>query len=113
MKKHIFKIRQIDKLVFDSIKDGRKSIETRAASVKYHKVEPGDILIFVCENQRLEKKVKKVDLYKSIDEMVDVIDLKKIMPFVNSVDEMKKTYYSFPNYEEKIQKFGLIAFEFE
>lgn len=113
MKKHIFKIRQIDKIVFDSIKDGQKNIETRAATVKYQKTEPGDTLIFICGNEKLEKKVKKINLYRTIDEMIKDINFKKIMPFVNSVDEMKKTYYSFPNYKDKIKKFGLIAFEFK
>jgi ASC-1-like (ASCH) protein len=42
--------------------------------------------------------------------MVKKIDFKKIMPFVNSIEEMKEIYYSFPNYKEKIEKFGIVAF---
>jgi len=35
------------------------------------------------------------------------------MPFVNSLEEMKQVYYSFPNYKEKIEEFGLVVFELE
>ncbi len=111
MKKHIFNIREVDKIVFDSIKNGEKSIETRASTPKYQRIETGDTLIFVCKNEKLEKKVTKVNFYKTIDEMIKDINFKKIMPFINSVNEMKKTYYSFPNYKEKIKKFGLVSFE--
>jgi hypothetical protein len=41
------------------------------------------------------------------------IDFKKIMPSVGSVEEMKKRYASYPDYEEKIVEFGLLGFELE
>ena len=112
MTKHNLKIRQIDKIVFDAIKNGQKVIETRAATDKYREVKSGDILVFLCGDEKLEKQIKKVDIYESIDEMVKVIDFKDVMPFVDSVDAMKKVYFSFPKYKEKIEKFGLIVFNF-
>jgi len=111
MKKHILKIRKVDKIVFDSIKENKKTIETRAATDKYRKIEKNDILVFVCDNETIEKEIKKVECYKNIDQMVKVIDFKKIMPFVNSIEEMKKVYFSFPGYKEKIEKFGLVVFK--
>jgi len=110
MKKHILRIRKIDKIAFDSIKNKKKIIETRAATDKFRKIEKDDILVFVCEDKRLEKQIKQVKLFESIDKMLEKIDFKKIMPFINSADEMKKVYYSFSGYKEKIDKFGLIAF---
>jgi len=103
-------MRQVDKFIFDSIRDGEKTIETRAATDRYRKIKEGDILVFVCGDDKLEKEVKKVDYYKSIDEMVKVIDFKKVMPFVNSIDEMKNICFSFSNYKDKIDKFGLAVF---
>ncbi|MBU4082341.1 hypothetical protein KKB98_00070 [Patescibacteria group bacterium] len=111
MTKHILKIRQVDKVVFDTIKKGQKTIETRAATDKYRRIKAGDILVFVCGDEKLDKSVEKVDIYKGIDEMIKVIDFKSVMSFVNSIDEMKKVYFSFPNYKEKIEKFGLVAFK--
>lgn len=111
MTKYILKIRQVDKVVFDEIKNGSKTIETRAATDKYRGIQEGDILVFACGDEKLEKMVDKVDIYKSIDEMIRAIDFKSVMPFVDSIDEMKKVYFSFPNYKEKIKTFGLVAFK--
>lgn len=113
MTKYILRIRGIDKFVFDSIKKNEKTIETRAAKEKLRNIGQGDILVFVCGEEKLEKKVKNVSYFENVDELVKKIDFKKIMPFVSSVKEMKKVYYSFPNYREKIKNFGLIAFELE
>lgn len=111
MKKHVLRIREIDKIVFDNIKDGSKSVETRAATDKFRKIRVEDILVFVCGDHELEKKVEKVDYYKNIEEMVKEINFRSIMPFVDSIDEMKKVYFSFPNYEDKINNFGIVAFK--
>ncbi len=48
-------------------------------------------------------------MFKSIDEMLKELDFKQVMPFVDSVEQMKATYFSFPKYKEKINKHGLIA----
>jgi ASC-1-like (ASCH) protein len=111
MKKHILKIRQVDKVFFEVIKEGRKTIESRAAIDRYRKIKEGDVLVFVCGSEKLEKKVKKVEYYKTIEEMTKVINFKKVMPFVDSIEEMKKVYFSFPDYKQKIDKFGLVVFK--
>lgn len=103
-------IREVDKKVFEAIKKGDKTIETRAATEKHRKVKQGDVLVFKMQGEKLEKEVKKVEYFKSIDEMAEVLDFKKVMPFVSSVNEMKEVYYSFPRYKEKIAQFGLAAF---
>ena len=110
MNKHIVIIRKIDKIVFDSIKNGSKSIETRAATDKYKKIEVGDILEFKCEDKHLAKEITKIQHFKTIDEMVKTISFKEVMPFVGSIEEMKEVYYSFPDYKEKIGEYGLLAF---
>ena len=80
------------------------------ATDRFRKIEAGDALIFFAGGEKLEKKVKSVGIYKGVDELISEIDFRKVMPFVSSVEEMKKVYYSFPNYKEKINKFGLIVF---
>jgi len=111
MKKHVLRMRQTDKFIFNSIKEGLKTIETRAATDKHRRITEGDILVFACAGEKLEKKIKKVDCYKTIDQMIEKIDFKKVIPFIDSIEEMKKVYFSFPGYKEKINQFGLIAFE--
>ena len=113
MKKHILKIRETDKAFFDVIKNSRKTIETRAATSQYRKIERGDTLIFRCGEQEVEKKVKGSYLFKNIDELLNRFDLSDIMPHIFSKDEAKKIWLSFPDYQEKISKYGLIAWTLE
>ena len=112
-KTHNLLIRKVDRGIFEAIKDGSKTVETRAATEKYRQIEIGDVLDFVCREEHLQKKVAGVKLFKTVEEMVKELGIKSIMPFVDSLEEMKEVYYSFPGYEGKIKKFGLIAFEFK
>ena len=112
MKKHTLRIREVDRYVFEALRQGSKTIETRAATSNFRKIRKGDMLNFICGKDKFGKKVKRVSFFKTIDEMVKVIDFKKIMPFASSVAEMENVYYSFPGYREKIQKFGLVALDF-
>jgi len=43
--------------------------------------------------------------------MLKAISFKKIMPWVKSIADARKTYYSYPGYKEKIKKFGIVALE--
>ena len=111
MTKHILRFRQTDRGIFDDIHSGKKRVETRAATVKYKNIKPGDVVVFVCGEDKLVKTVTKVYRWKSIDEMVKEIPFKKIMPSISSVEAMKKVYSSYPNYDQKIKEFGLLGWE--
>jgi len=111
MTKHLLRIREVDQKFFEIIKSGKKTIETRAGTTKFQLIKAGDILKFVCGKESLERKISRVYRFKTIEEMLKILNLAKIMPFAKSVDEAKKVWYSFPQYEEKIKKYGLLAFE--
>lgn len=113
MKNWTLRFRVIDKQNFDEIKQGRKLIETRAGTIKYQPIRVGDMLTFVCGQERCVKKISKRFHWSSIDAMLKEVDLKKIMPLVRSVEEMKKSYASYSGYEEKIKEHGLLGFELE
>lgn len=106
------RFRAIDKDIFEAVRDGRKEVETRAASPKFRHIKSGDIIKCVCGKDIFEKKVRKAEIFKTIIGMLKRYKIKQINPFVNSQKELKKVYYSFPNYREKIKKYGLIAMEF-
>ena len=110
-KKWTLLFRAADKRNFLEIKNGTKVVETRAATPKYREVKKGDILVIVCGKDRLEKKVKRVRVFPSIGAMTKTISYKKIMPSVSSVAEMRKVYYGYSGYREKLKKYGVIAFE--
>lgn len=109
-RKWILRFRAKDRGNFLEIKGGKKKIETRAATDKYRKILKGDTLVFTCGKERLEKKIKKVEIYRSLDAMFKAVNPKHIMPSVPTTTEMKKIYYSYPGYKEKLKEFGVIAF---
>lgn len=111
MKKIILRFRTVDKNSFKEIKDGLKTVETRAATKRYKDIKKGDLLVITCGKNRVVRKVKRVYRFKSIESMIRAIPFKKIMPSVHSITEMCKVYYSYPGYKEKIRYFGLIALE--
>ena len=113
MNKYSLKFRTTNKNIFLDIKSGKKSVETRAASEKYKDIKAGDILVLVCGKERFEKKVKKAKIFKSTTALLKTYPIKKIMPKLNSQKEWQKELYTYPNYKEKIQKYGLIALEFK
>ncbi len=110
MKNYTLRFKAVDKKNFDEVKNGLKIVETRAATVKYQPIEVGDTLVFVCGKYRLKKKITKKARFKSINAMVKKIPFKKIMPSIKSVAEMKHAYSSYSGYDEKIKKFGILAF---
>lgn len=113
MKSYTLKFNQENRISFDELKSGSKPVETRAATVKYQPIEVGNELIFSCGDEKFARKVARKEHFKSINEMVKEIPFKQIMPWVKDVDEMKKAYSSYPDYNEKIREFGIFAFWLE
>src|SRR3989338_9478123 len=109
--KYTLKFRAINEDIFLDIKSGKKTVETRAATEKYRKIKAGDTLVLVCGGNRFEKTVKKAEVFKTIRALIKACSIKKIMPNISSEKELQEAYYSYPNYKEKIKKFGLIALE--
>ena len=59
MKNHTLIFRSVDRHNFEEMRKGIKSIETRAATIKYQSVQEGDTLTFVCDGDRFTKMVVK------------------------------------------------------
>ncbi|MBI3259426.1 MAG: hypothetical protein HYZ54_08150 [Ignavibacteriae bacterium] len=110
-KKIILRFRVVDKDNFNEIKNGLKTVETRAASAQYQDIKKGDILAIVCGKQKVTKQVKRTRHFKTIESMLKAVPLKKIMPSVKSIANARKIYYGYQDYKDKIKKFGLVALE--
>ena len=113
MANHIFRFRQSDKNIFDDIRSGRKAVETRAATTKFKNIKPADIVVFVCGKDRFEKEVKSAEIFKDVPSILKKYRVGDIAPRLATEGDLIKMYHSFPGYEEKIKKFGLIALRFE
>jgi ASC-1-like (ASCH) protein len=102
-----------NKDTFEHIKAGRKTVETRAGTVKYRNIQKGEILVFSCDGKKIVKKVKKVSHFKTLSLLLKKYKPNDINPdFKNTEDAIAK-WYSFPGYREKIAEFGILAFELE
>ncbi len=113
MDKKAFRLRfrEVNRDIFEAIRGGRKTVETRAATVRYQKIKKGDRVILVCGKDIFEKRVVDVQIFKSIDALLKKYKVKQINPDIETEEELRKMFYSFPGYREKIKKHGLIAFE--
>ena len=113
MPKYTLRFRAVNKDIFLNIKSGRKTVETRAASEKYRNIQSGDSVVLVCGKDRFQKKVKKAKIFTTVRSLLRSYNLKRIMSELNSEKEWQEELYKYPNYKEKIKKFGLIALELE
>lgn len=113
MKTWTLVFREVDKDRFEEMRSGIKVIETRAATPKYRSIAVGDEIKFTCAGDSFYKTISKKYHWPSVDEMVEEMPFKEIMPNVNSVEEMKKVYSSYPGYNEKIKEFGILGFSFK
>lgn len=107
------RFRAVNQDIFNAIKTGKKKVETRAATEKYRKITAGDKIILICGRNRFEKRVRKAQTFRTVAALLEKYSVKSVNPAVKSAEELRKLYHSFPDYSEKIKKFGLIALELE
>ena len=112
-KKIILRFRAQDKEIFNAIKDGRKTVETRAGTVKYQKVQAGDSVVCVCGKEKLEKEIAAFAIFKTPEALAKKYKVQNIHPAAASLEDLLKMWHSFPGYQEKIAKFGIAAFELQ
>lgn len=111
MNRWILKFRAADLARLEEIRSGKKMYETRAATEKYRAIREGDSITFTCGKKRLRKEVSKVFYFRSPAAMRRALPLAQVMPDLTTLAEVKERYASYPEYPEKIQKFGLLAFK--
>lgn len=105
------RFRTVDKDIFEAIKNGRKNVETRAATARYKNIKKGDALTLVCGKDKFQKIIKTVKTFKTIRALLKKYKPSEINPNLKSAKELEEMYNSFPGYREKIKKSGLIALE--
>jgi len=112
-KKHILRFRAVNRDIFDAIKNGKKNIETRAGSIRYQSISKGDTAILVCGKLKFQKKINSVKKFPSINSLLKKYKPSDINPHIETVGELEKMYNSFPSYDLKIRKYGLIVIGLE
>ena len=102
---------EVDRENFEKVRSGIKSIETRAGTAKYQAICVGDEIEFQCGTDVFGKKVIKKYQWSTVEAMCAEVPLKKVMPDIDTIDQVKIRYASYPNYPEKIKKFGILGLE--
>jgi ASC-1-like (ASCH) protein len=104
--------------IFELIKVGKKTVETRALNPEepdryFGNVQIGDNieLYAVDTGEALVREVVRVTIYNSFEEYLEREDLGKIFGSEVSKETATEKHLSFPGYEEKLRKNGIIAFE--
>jgi ASC-1-like (ASCH) protein len=110
MKKYLLRCRSSDRDIFRAIEAGRKTIDTRAATNRYRNIAAGDVLIITCGPDRIEKTVKKVERFSSVEELLKKVPFVQINPDAKSTSDLYKMYASFPGYQERFDQYGILAF---
>lgn len=108
---HRLRFAASSKETFEFIRSGKKKVETRAGTVKYQRIQAGDMLMLCCGKDHIEKKAKKVVHFKSIATLIKAYKPGIINPGAKTLKDMEAMYYSYPGYKEKIKEFGILAFE--
>jgi len=111
--KIILRFRTINQDIFDAIAIGKKKIETRAATKKFCNIKIGDIIVLICGDKKFNKRVSRVEFFKSITAIFKKYKPETINPKIHTTKEARDMWYSFPGYKEKIRKYGLIALKLE
>jgi len=111
------RIRAKNRIIFNQIKSGKKKVETRAlghtkTGKNFGSVQKGDTLLFMCGKARLRKKIIKVSKFLSVEKFFKEVNQKLVWPHmpVRTLENIKKQYYVYPGYRERIRKYGLVAF---
>ena len=111
MKRRVLCFAIIHRRTFELIRAGKKTVETRAGSSRYQDIEPGDILVFSCGQDRFEKVVKRVYRATTPEELLAQVPFQLISPELNSEEATIERWHSFRGYPERIKEFGLLGFE--
>jgi valyl-tRNA synthetase len=124
IKGNIWRLSFYNSQILENIKNGSKTIETRALNPEESNRYFGDIKVgdtILCINKsdslinHIAKKVKGVNIYKSFEELFESNTLENILPSKpSSVEELRSIYAGLAtDYDKKIDQNGLIAIELE
>ena len=101
--------RDVDRATFERIKQGEKTIETRAGLPEYNEIEAGDQLIISCGEDTITKTVTEALHFNSVEELLESISPEEIMPAGTTREQAIARWNSFPGYPERIARDGIIA----
>lgn len=109
MGKRVFE--EVDDNTFQYIKRCKNNNGFVDCNKLFRKISVGDTIIFSCKNNKIEAQLKKVNIYKSLQEMLDSTSVKTIeyngvnpfefLEIINNKSKKKFRVYDVDYYEDK------------
>lgn len=109
MGKRVFE--EVDDNTFQYIKRCKNNNGFVDCNKLFRKISVGDTIIFSCKNNKIEAQLKKVNIYKSLQEMLDSTSVKTIeyngvnpfefLEIINNKSKRKFRVYDVDYYEDK------------
>lgn len=98
------------------IRSGAKTVEGRVAAPLYTKIKAGDLVRFFYRTNASDDVVclvKCVSRYPSFGEMLAAEGVANCIPGTTDLAEALQVYHTFPKYQEKELKYGVLAFRLQ
>ena len=109
MGKHVFE--EVDEKTFQYIKRCKNDNGFVDCHKLFRKISVGDTIVFSYKNKTIEAQLKKINIYKSLNEMLDSTNVKTIeyngvnpfefLEIINNKSREKFRVYDIDYYEEK------------
>lgn len=102
--------------IFQAVKNGDKTIETRPATAKYRAIQKGDELILLSleTGEKITKMVGWIHYYQTVEEMAKKEEVDQIVPGVKTAEELVEVFEAFKSkwgeeYASKLKQYGIVA----
>ncbi len=112
MGKRIFE--EVDEKTFQYIKRCKNDNGFVDCHKLFRKIHVGDTIVFSCKNNKIEAYLKKVNIYKSLNEMLDTTNIKTIeynggnpfefLEIVNNKSKKRFRVYDVDYYDDKMNE---------
>lgn len=93
---------------FSKIQSGIKPVEGRKGSVKNRLIQPGDSLLFCCDDRQFLTLVKHVDAFATVLDYLNEVSLEAALPGVSSIEEGLRIYSQWST-DEEIHRLGFLG----
>ena len=85
----------VNRIWFEFIRDGKKTIEGRLNKGKFKEMQKGDIFYFVNDSNKVKVQVIDKILYNTFNEYLIMEGLKRTLPGVKTINDALDVYYSY------------------
>ena len=107
---HTMRTMRVKDKFFTSINSGAKTLEVRVGYKTINSIKISERIRLTTHTDELDVKVSAIRRYQSFEKMFEVEPYKNIMPWANSMEEVRSLLRQF--YPENKEKSGVVVLEF-